>query len=209
VRDTISANPDIEFQKGNPMSVAIVDDILWASRLVISLLAFFAVSLQVFQHYVVSFNLNKFRFFPTRAEGNTPAKSKYDAIGSLERPVLFSDVIMFIRMLGFYSKCLVLYKIRIVPWRKYMKQRPIMQNDKEAEAKILTSLWKSSDDQLFNTLKSEILEGPILKWPDYNRRFYVKTDWSQNGMGGALCQPDCNEEEELAMLREIKGGNVN
>jgi hypothetical protein len=25
-------------------------------------------------------------------------------------------------------------------------------------------------------------------------------------MGGALCQPDYNKEEELAMLREIKGG---
>jgi hypothetical protein len=178
-RDIISANPESEFQKGSPMSVAIVDDILWASRSVISLLAFFTVSLQVFQPYAVSFNLKKFRFFPTRAEfvgfdllaeGNTPAKSKYDAVGSLERPVLFSNLIMFIGILRFYSKWLVLYAIRIVPrGRKYMKQRPIMQNDKEAEAKLLTSLWKSSDDQLFSTLKSESLEGPILKRPDYNR----------------------------------------
>jgi hypothetical protein len=214
-KDIISANPETEFRTGNPMSVAIVDDILWASRSVISLLAFFAVSLQVFQHYTVSFNLKKFRFFPTRAEfvgfdllaeGNTPAKSKYDAIGSLARPVLFSDLIMFIGMLGFYSKRLVLYKIRIVPWRRYMKQRPIMQNDKEEEAKLLTTLWTSKDDELFGTLKNEILAGPILKRPDYDSRFYVKTDWSQNRMGGALCQPDCNEAEELAMLREIEGG---
>jgi hypothetical protein len=56
------------------------------------------------------------------------------------------------------------------------------------------------------SLKQEILDGPVLKRPDYKRRFYVKTDWSQDGMGGALWQPDCNEEEEKAMKREMEGG---
>jgi hypothetical protein len=71
-----------------------------------------------------------------------------------------------------------------------------VKDKKEAEEKLLTSLWQPSDDHLFHTLKQEILSGPVLKRPDYKRRFYEKTDWSQDGMGGALCQPDCNEEEE-------------
>jgi hypothetical protein len=215
VKGLSEANPDVEFLKGDPTSVAIVDDILWASITILSLLAFFAASLQVFQHYSVLFNFNKCRFLPTRAEfvgldmlinGNTPAQYKYDDIETLARPILFSDLLMFIGLLGFYSKWLLLYKIRISPCRGYLKQRPIVKDDREAEEKLLASLWQPSDERLFHTLKQVILEGPVLKRPDYKRRFYLKTDWSQDGVGGALCQPDCNEEEEKAMKREMEGG---
>jgi hypothetical protein len=212
VKEMSEANPEAEFLKGDPTSVAIVDDILWASNTVLSLLAFFAMSLLTFQHYSVSFNLQKCRFLPTRTEfvgfdmltnGNSPAKSKYVAIGQLMRPVLFSDLLMFIGLLGLYSKWLVLYEIRISRWRGYLRKRPIVKNEKEEEEKLLTSLWKDQDKQLFHALKQKILEGPILKRPDYDRRFY---DWSQAGMGGALCQPECEEDEEQVMLREIEGG---
>jgi hypothetical protein len=157
VKELSEANPDVEFLKGDPTLLAILDDILWASTTILSLLAFFSASLQVFQHYSVSFNLKKCRFLPTRAEfvgldvlinGNTPAKSKYDVIGTLARPVLFSDLLMFIGLLGFYSKWLVLYEIRISPWRGYLKQRPIVKDDKEAEEKLLTSLWQPSNEHL-------------------------------------------------------------
>jgi 5-methylcytosine-specific restriction endonuclease McrA len=44
-----------------------------------------------------------------------------------------------------------------------------------------------------------------LRGPTTSGDFTSKTDWSQNGMRGALCQPDCNKEEEKAMKREMEG----
>jgi hypothetical protein len=74
------------------------------------------------------------------------------------------------------------------------------------ERQILSKLWTKEDETLFHTLKQEIPSGPVLKRPDYARRFYVKTDWSKEGMGATLCQAETTEEAEASMLAEIAGG---
>jgi hypothetical protein len=55
-------------------------------------------------------------------------------------------------------------------------------------------------------LKQEILNGPVLKRPNWNRRFYLKTDWSKNAMGAVVLQADCTPEAEEAIQRELEGG---
>jgi hypothetical protein len=45
----------------------------------------------------------------------------------------------------------------------------------------------------------------VLKQPDWNRTFYVKTDWSSYAKGGALCQPECSPEAEKALWKDIEG----
>jgi hypothetical protein len=47
--------------------------------------------------------------------------------------------------------------------------------------------------------------GPILKRPDWNRRFYLKTDWSSKGMSAVLLQAETAPVAEYAMHNEIKG----
>ena len=42
--------------------------------------------------------------------------------------------------------------------------------------------------------KKEILAGPTLEIPDPSQRFYIKTDWSKDGMGAVILQADESAE---------------
>ena len=88
---------------------------------------------------------------------------------------------------------------------------------KEEEQELLTRLWNAdnrskderfaeygkTNDELLEALKKEILEGPVLKRPDPERRFYVKTDWSSTAQGAVLLQADITEKAEIAMSEEM------
>ncbi len=201
---------------GDPGSAVIVDNIIMYAKCVVSLLAYYLSILKTLKFYRVTANLRKGRYFPTRAEfvgtdvlatGNAPAESKYHAIEKLTRPILFTDLRMLIGMLGFYQKWLPLYETRIIPWRDYQKAKPIAgSGSKPEEAKILQALWQDTDDQLMGALKSELLEGPVLKRPNWNRRFYLKTDWSKEAMAAVVLQPDCDAQAEGGITRELEGG---
>ena len=66
--------------------------------------------------------------------------------------------------------------------------------------------WKPTDDQLLQELKDAILSFPILRRPNTELRFYLKTDWSKNAMGAALLQPDEDDQRAMeAMTNEIVG----
>lgn len=77
---------------------------------------------------------------------------------------------------------------------------------KEEEAKSLRELWKLKDDKLVTDLKGRMLEGPVLKRPNWNRRFYLKMDWSKEAMAAVTCQAKCTPEAEVAIARELEGG---
>ena len=68
------------------------------------------------------------------------------------------------------------------------------ENAREDKQKFEES--EATNDKLLEVLKQEILEGPVLKWPDPNRRFYLKTDWSCMAQGAVLLQADITEEAE-------------
>ena len=56
-------------------------------------------------------------------------------------------------------------------------------------------------------MKEAILSEPVLKRPNWDCPFYVKTDWSSLAKGGALCcQPKCTAEAEEALRKEHKEG---
>jgi hypothetical protein len=73
--------------------------------------------------------------------------------------------------------------------------------------KCLKKLWIDDNDSQLEEMKQAILDGPVLKRPVPNRRFFLKTDWSANAQGAVLLQAGCSEEEEVASTREIDGGN--
>jgi hypothetical protein len=199
-----------------PGSAVIVDDIILFAKTAAVLLTYFKCVIEILQHYRVTVKLRKTRFFPKRAEfvgvdimteGNTPAESKYEAIEKLTKPNLFSDLRMLTGLLGFYRAWIALFEVRVKPWREHSKKAPTPGTaDKTEEAKILKELWNKSDDELLTKLKKDILDGPVMKRPDPNRRYYLKTDWSADAQGAVLLQAGCSKEEEDAMMREVAGG---
>ena len=197
-------------------SQVIVDDIMLYAHDPDTLIKYFVCVLKILQHYRCTAKLRKCRFFSpitefvgldVHAEGNSPAQSKFDAFRKLDRPVLFTDLNMLIGCFGFYQEHLPLFEIRISRWRSHQKLRPPPGTPKEEEMRILREAWTSTDDDLLQDLKDAVLSKPILRRPNSNLRFYLKTDWSKKAQAAALLQPASEDAEALeAMHREAAGG---
>ena len=55
-------------------------------------------------------------------------------------------------------------------------------------------------------LNKDIVAGPTLEILDRYRRFYIKTDWPKDGMGGFLLQVDKSVEARNSESQENSGG---
>ena len=83
-----------------------------------------------------------------------------------------------------------------------------MDTPADQEAKKLTNLWTPLEDSLVHMMKDAVLSGPVLKRPNWDRPFYIKTDWSSFAKGAALCQPECTPEAEEALRKEREEGSA-
>lgn len=181
-----------------------------------AVLTLFMSLLEVLQHYRGTIKLKKTRFFPEQAEfiginllkqGNTLAWSKYEPIRRLAPPTLFSDLQMLIRLIRFYQQWLPLYEVRISPWYEYLKEwSSNREASKQQEANKMKELWQPKDTAPLEQLKAEIIKGPILKRPYWNRWFYLKTNWSKEAMAAAIMQPECGSKEEEVIQQELRIG---
>ena len=111
---------------------------------------------------------------------------------------------MIIGLFGFYSKWLPHYEDMIAPWRAVLRKKPPVDTDPKEEAKMMTDLWQPAEDSLLHILKESILSGPVLKRPNWEKPFYVKTDWSCQAKGAALCQPEDTPEANEALRKEAE-----
>ena len=196
-------------------SQVIVDDIMLSARESQTLIKYFECVLKVLLHYRCTAKLKKCRFLPSIAEfvgldvhpeGNAPTRSKNEAFRKLGKPDTFTDLNMLIGCFGFYQEHIPLYEVRIKRWRDLQKLRPPTGTPKNQDKEILDKVWGPEDEKLLQELKNIILSEPILKRPDPNGRFYLKTDWSKLAMGAALLQPNTEDIKALkAMEKEIAG----
>ena len=196
----------------------IVDDILLYAVTLSNLIGYFREVLQVLREHRVTVNLKKCRFCPEvaefvgidlRPEGNAPARSKFPGMMKLieHPPQTATDVLGLIGFFGFYQEWIPYYEVRIRRWREYKKEAPPPNASRQEQVAFLSSKWTTQDQQLLRELADELLKTPIRKRPDFERRFYLKTDWSKCGMGAALLQADAdNEVARLAEEAEKKGG---
>ena len=197
-------------------SKVIVDDILLYAYTVGALFSLWKMVLNVLQHHSATIKLKKCKFFDRQCEfvgvdigqdGNSPATSKYEAFMKLPRPETWADLRMIIGMFGFYATWIQNYEVRIKPWRNLQKRAPNPGSiPVSEERKLMTALWTSAHSDLLEALKSEIISGPVLARPDPERRFYVKTDWSKDGIGAVLLQADDTDKSREAEATEASGG---
>lgn len=201
---------------GHPRLAVIVDDVILYARNVPTLIAYTLAMLEVFMEYRVTIKLCKTRFLPARAEfvgvdvmaqGNSPAQSKFEQVWGLQPPTSIADWRMLVGFFGFYCQWIPWYEERIIQWQdkyKSLDKPRVTTSDTNEEAQI-SAIWTPEDDELLEDLKNAILEGPVLKRPDYDKRFYLKIDWSRHAMGAALLQADDDEESQEAVLQETQG----
>jgi len=51
-------------------------------------------------------------------------------------------------------------------------------------------IWKSEQEGSFKILKERLINAPILKFPNFEKEFIIRTDASYEGVGGVLLQKD-------------------
>eukprot|EP00833_Pecoramyces_ruminatium_P006316 jgi/Orpsp1_1/1180348/evm.model.c7180000073047.1 len=56
--------------------------------------------------------------------------------------------------------------------------------------------WKNDQETSFNTLKERLINAPILKFPNFEKEFIIRTDASYDGFGGVLLQKDDESGKE-------------
>ena len=199
-------------------SEVIVDDVMLHAITTTLLLLYFREVLSVLKKYRVTANLKKSRFLPIKAEfvgvdvseeGNAPAESKFPALKAMieRRPQTATDLLGIIGFFGFYQEWIVWYEARIHRWRDYKKGAPPINSDKATQVEYLEKVWTDADQELLREFGAEIMSKPIRKRPDFNRRMYLKTDWSKNFMGAVLTQPEATSDvARKAEEEEIRGG---
>ena len=70
----------------------------------------------------------------------------------------------------------------------------------------LGSRWTPEHEAERNDMLNALLSKPCLMRYNPETRCYVRTDFSALGFGGALPQPDDDEESLAAVRREMAGG---
>lgn len=109
-------------------------------------------------------------------EGLKPDKRKIDTIRSLKLPTSQKQIKSFLGATGYYRKFIKDYARVAYPMISYLKK------DKKVNAKDPNYIMA------FEKLKQLITEHPILRFPDFNKRFKLTTDASNFALGAVLSQ---------------------
>jgi hypothetical protein len=121
-------------------------------------------------------------------EGCKPDPSLTAAIRKYPRPKNLKDLRGFIGLSGFY--------------RAYVKDfariaAPLTDLTKKDRAFV----WAPAQQTAFESLKQKLISSPVLAYPDFEKEFRVKPDWSKKAMGAVLSQiGDDNIERPIAYL---------
>jgi hypothetical protein len=111
---------------------------------------------------------------------------------------------MVIGMFGFYQQYLERFEVRLAPFRELQRGAPRPGAMPPAmEKEWFKGFWLPSHEKLFEEVKADILAKPVLLRPNYERRFYVKTDWSRLAMGAVLLQAD-PDDQRAALIKQIE-----
>lgn len=110
------------------------------------------------------------------ADGVAMDKSKVAAVDAWPRPRTVKALWGFLGLTGYYRKFVQDYGVVAAPLTALLKR--------EAFA------WTIGADQAFSDLKTALTSAPILKLPDFSKRFIVDCDASGSGFGAVLHQGD-------------------
>ncbi len=108
---------------------------------------------------------------------------KLESVASWQPPKDIRGVQWFLGFTGFYHHLVAGYSEIVHPLLTLIR-------------KVATWHWGYDQQQAFDELRTRMCSAPILRQPDFNKRFFVQIDASNHGMGTILSQ----EGDELANL---------
>jgi hypothetical protein len=103
-------------------------------------------------------------------------------------PICVKDLRSFLGLACYYRKFVKHFGIISRPLTDLLKKNVVFQ-------------WTSNHDVAFNTLKTALVQAPVLSLPDFSKTFYIETDASYVGVGVVLMQ----EHHPLAFVSKALG----
>jgi len=134
----------------------------------------------------VKINIEKCRFFKEEVEvlghvvsknGLKTIKSKVDAVAKWIKPENISELRSFLGSVGYYRKFINNFAMLAAPLYKLLR-------------KNTSFVWEKEHQSSFDKLKEALISAPILRYPDFNKQFIIRTDACTDGIGGILLQKD-------------------
>ena len=169
----------------NKICVVYMDDILIFSTTLEEHVANIEKIFQVLRRFNLKIQIDKCKFCSKESEylghvltpeGVKPNPKKVADILKLKLPLTTKQIKSFLGITGYYRKFIKDYAKVAQPLIKYLKKNTkINVND-------------PNYIQAFEKLKRIITEAPVLKYPDFNRKFKLVTDASQYAIGAVLQQ---------------------
>ena len=106
-----------------------------------------------------------------------PQATKVDKILQTRKPETKKELRSFLGTIGFYQKFVDNYaKIA----------KPLTDRLRKGATNVIN--WDDESNSAFETLKSSLTDKPILRLPDFQRQFILRTDASDGGLGAVLMQ---------------------
>ena len=163
-----------------------LDDILIFSKNKEEHLAHLKEVLEIFRKHKIKLNIEKCHFFKEEVEvlghmvtkdGLTTMESKVEAVKNWTKPNNINEIRSFLGTVGYYRKFIPNFSKLAAPLTVLLR-------------KNCSFKWGEEQQFSFDTLKTALINAPILKFPDYNKQFIIRTDACAEGIGGALLQKD-------------------
>ncbi|KAJ0039408.1 hypothetical protein NL108_016223 [Boleophthalmus pectinirostris] len=118
-----------------------------------------------------------------------PQLDKVEAIQNCPRPRTKKEVRSFLGLAGWYR--------RFVPQFATIAAPLTALTTKQQKNPVT---WTDECEKAFNTLKSLLCSSPVLRSPDFSRRFLVQVDASEVGLGAVLAQGESGAEQPILYL---------
>ena len=108
-----------------------------------------------------------------------PSPEKLNAVKSFGVPKTKKDVRTFLGLTGYYRRFILNYA---------EVAAPLTDLTKKSAPK--TVVWTDACNRAFKELKRRLCEAPVLRTPDFDKKFILQTDASDRGVGAVLSQED-------------------
>lgn len=173
-----------------------LDDMLRKLKLVFDRLIKYNLTLDPAKTKIMVEKAN-FLGFKISQEGITPSDQNITKINRCPTPKTIRQLKRFLGMTNYFRNLINNYSELTNPLTQ-LTQKGVKFN------------WSSECDQAFNKLQEIILNEPLVKPPDPNKKFYIATDASSKNIAGILMQKHENNMTPVSYFsRKLKNGEVN
>lgn len=112
------------------------------------------------------------------------------AVKEYPRPTCQKDIERFLGLAGFYRRFIQSYSSIARPLMELLEGRVTKATRRKGKSVPPPFVWTDRQEESFSQLKQCLTTAPVLRYPDFEKPFIVRTDACGTGLGAVLCQED-------------------